>query len=304
MSWGRKWSDLFFEFAHSFDNAQPGQGGGPAALLRHTATWNSHEIETSLRFYDRGFANPFSRAIAAPDEFDGQRARDEAGGRIRYNGTILERWRVRAFFDTWNVLSEEVTKLRFFLRNDVQVLDWWIPGVWVDFQSRDVQATGRDRCFDEGYEIDSGNDFNLSEEDLERGRLRCTGERVQLTGRSRFEPHKRVYLDLQYRHSFTDDNNYTDGFRQDIAAFAIIGANPIDPLRLRTRVRYDYFDVRDNTNLQQTVWAYIQASYQVQRWFIPTIRYDIRSWLDARESTDFRRPNPEHWVYFEIESRF
>ena len=306
MSWGRKWSDLFFEFAHSFDSSEPGGGGGPAAIARHTATWNTHEIETSVRYYDTKYANPFSRPIAAPDEFDGTRGRDETGLRLRYNGTILDRWRVRAFFDTWHQISEDSTRMRVFMRNDVQALDWWIPGVWLEYQTRQIDASGRDRCFDEGYEIDQNGEVQvgLTQEDLERGTVRCQGERVRVTGRSRFEPHKRVYLDFQYRHSFTDDNNYADSFRQDIAAFGIIGANPIDPLRIRTRIRYDYFDIQDNTSLIQSVWGYLQVSYQLQRWFIPQVRYDVRAWIDDRGSTEFRRPNPEHWIHFELESRF
>jgi hypothetical protein len=304
MSWGHKWSDLFFEAAHSFDSAEPGRGGGPAAIARHTATWDTHEIETSVRYYDQGYANPFARPISAPDQFDGQRARDEAAGRIRYTGTILDRWRTRTFLDVWNQLSDERTKLWFYSRNDVQVLQWWTPGVWFDYQTRDIAARGRGRCYDQGFETEDANIVVVTQEDLERGQLRCQGQRYQITGRSRFDPHKRVNLVLQYRHAFTDDNAYPDGYRQDIAAFGIIGANPIDPLRLRVRVRYDMFDIRDNTRYLQTVWAYFQVTYQIQRWLIPSIRYDIRSWLDDRASTATRQPNPEHWLHFDLTSRF
>lgn len=304
MSWGRKWADIFVEVAHSFDDAQPGGGGGPAAILRHTATWDTHEIEASARYYDQDYLNPLASPISAPDELAGLRARDEAGGRLRYNGTLLQRWTLRAFFDVWGVLSEERTKLRTFARNDVRVTPWFMPGVWFEYQTRDLAATGRGFCYDEGYEDDDLPNIMLTQTDLERGLLRCRGSRYQVTGRTRFDPHRRVYLTLQYRHDFTDDSEYPDGFRQDVAAFAIVGANPIDPLLLRMRLRYDFDDIQNNQHLEQTFWAYLQASYRITPWLQPTIRYDIRQWLDDRDSTALRRPNPEHWLHFQIESRF
>src|SRR5690606_3081803 len=97
MTWGRGWSDLGLEVARSFDSMQrvtddPSYGGGGfAGIARHTSTFGSNEIEVSARYYDKGYANPYSGPISQPDEYDGNRARNEAGARIRYGGRIVNR---------------------------------------------------------------------------------------------------------------------------------------------------------------------------------------------------------------------
>ncbi len=324
-SWGRKWADLFLEVAYSFDSIDQGGGGGPAAILRHTATWDTHEIEASLRYYDEQYQNPYSRAIASADQSNGLRASDETGGRLRYTGVIAERLDLRALFDVWHEPSTSRTKLNTYARADVQVLPWFKPGMWVDYQTRDIGARGRNRCyggfvsdsgvargdFAAGVEGDNGvvspaTDGSFSTSDALFGvdNGGCAGERFRLTPRIRLDPHKRVYTTLQFQYSWIDDARYDDRFANDVRATALVGVNPIDALRLRFRVAYDFDDISDNTYLEQTLWAYAQAQYRLQSWFQPTIRYDIRFWLDDRESTAFRTPDPEHWLLFQVMSRF
>ena len=302
------WADVFVEVAHSFDSMEPDGGGGPAALVMHTATWKTHELEVSGRYYDTNYANPYARPISAADEFQGLRARDEAGGRIRYNTVIAKIVSLRTFLDVWGELTDGIPRLRVFERLDVQALDWLRPGLWAEYQSRDLQASGRDRCFDQQFfGSAAGAETSLiSTTTLEFGGAGalCTGERVKLTGRVRFDPHKRVYFDVQYRHDFTDDNVYTNRMRQDSMFALVLGSNPVDPLRLRFRLRYDNDDISNNARLEETLWAYLQLTYKVRMWFQPTLRYDIRAWLDQRDSTALRLPNPEHWIHLQLESRF
>jgi hypothetical protein len=85
---GRRWLDVSGEAALGFDRLPDGPGpqrggGGPAAILRATATGRREELEAALRYYGVGFANPSARPISQPDELDGQRSRDEVGGRLR-----------------------------------------------------------------------------------------------------------------------------------------------------------------------------------------------------------------------------
>jgi hypothetical protein len=235
------------------------------------------------------------------------RASDEAGGRIRYNTVIAKIVSVRTWLDVWGELSDAIPKMRVFERTDIQATKWMRPGLWVEYQSRDLQATGRDRCYDQGYfASDTGAETSLiNASSLEFGSgAACNGERVKLTGRVRFDPHKRVNFDLQYRHDFTDDNTYTDRMRQDSMFALILGADPVDVLRLRFRLRYDHDDISNRARLQETLWAYLQVTYKIRQWLQPSLRYDIRAWLDDRASTSLRRPNPEHWVHFMLESRF
>jgi hypothetical protein len=298
-SWGRGWSDLFVELAHGFDSMRPG-GGGPAAIVRHTASWRAHELEISARYYDGKFSNPFARPISASDELDGLRARDEAGGRLRYAGQVAEILMLRALVDAWTELGHPAPELRASGRADVQALPWLRPGVWAQYQSRNLGATGRDRCFDVGSELERTDLFGveLPADDA------CSGERVEAGGRLRFDPHERVDFDLQYRHDFTDDAAYADRVRQGSAVAILFATTPVDPLRLRLRLRWDNDDIHDAARLPHTLWSWIEATWRVRPWFQPSLRYDVRAWLDRRESTSLRRPNPEHWIHLQLESRF
>jgi hypothetical protein len=304
-SWGHKWADFFLEVAHSFDSQVDEGNGGPAVIARHTATVDVHEVEVSARYYDHKYANPYARPISAPDQFDGLRARDEVGGRIRYNSFLADRLSLRSFFDMWMQPTNRQPKLLAFIRGDVQATKWFAPGLWLAYQNRDLRTEGRDHCFIRRGSLGTTADSDfLFDEDILSRPDQCRGERVQITGRMRFDPHKRVYLTLQYRHNIQDDRGYSDRFQQDIAAFGMLSANPIDPLRFRMRIRYDFEDISDRERFIEAVWGYAEVSYRIRRWLVPRIRYDVRAWLDDRARTALRSPNPEHWVHFELESRF
>ena len=164
----------------------------------------------------------------------------------------------------------------------------------------------------------------------------CGGQRVQMTARSRFQPIKKLYFTLQYRHewqnslfvdtTFSRANDFDDDIdfatfdpldegdlarieannrlRQDINAFLSIVAKPVDPLRLRARVRWYWEDIADNSRLENSVWTYLEVQYKVRPWFVPMLRYDVYAYVDTRDSTATRRPNPEHWIRLQLQSRF
>jgi hypothetical protein len=93
-------------------------------------------------------------------------------------------------------------------------------------------------------------------------------------------------------------------FQQDIAAIANLTARPVDLLRLRVRVRYDFEDISDNHRLPQVLWAYFDASLTLRERDMLRLRYDLRRFLDRRESTIARVPNPEHWLWVEYVFRY
>ena len=287
-SWGYRWADLFGEVSRSFDAIPTEQngGGGFAGLVRHTASWGSNEVEVSARYYDTRYANPYARAISSRDRFEGNQTRDEAGGRIRYTGELAERVDLRAFADVWVRPSTLTTRMRMFVRSDVEVTPWWKPGLWAEYQSRDLTRPSFQQCTAAGAgEIDIVLDMDDSTA------IVCGGQRVQLTARSRFQPHKRLYFTLQYRHEFqnwnfpqaelsreidfnddnveqrrnfgnpTSDPDFVAEFdalnrlRQDVNAFLSIVAKPVDPLRLRARVRWFWEDIADNARLEHSVWS-------------------------------------------------
>jgi hypothetical protein len=332
-SWGYRWADVFAEVSRSFDHEGGDLGGGMAGIVRHTATWDVHEIEASVRYFDDDYNNPFARPIAATDQSGGVRARDEVGGRIRYSAFLGDRATLRTFFDVWSDVRGEQIQLNTYVRTDVDVNKWFRPGLWFQVRDRNFRSaeavlgsmvdtdpltsgTQLTESFcdlgDIGSEIDGNDatiidttDFNdVDPDSVEENLTLCTGERYSVTPRFRFAPHKRVWLLLQYRHDFVEDGNYPDSIRHDANAYVMITARPIDPLRLRMRWRYYSDDIADSTRLEESVWGYVDVAYRVARWLVPRIRYDVIFRIDDRESTLARRPNPEHWLMFELESRF
>lgn len=314
-SWGRRWADLFAEVSRSFDH-QDGLGGGFAGILRATATWDVHEVEVSARYYDTKFVNPFARPIAGLDVNAGLRASDEAGGRIRYSALLAKRLVLRTFLDVWTNIASKRPELRTYVRADFEATKWFSPGLWVTIQDRDTRNYGgaaESFCSlqDNGYASDA-NDAVTEDDPSNQNATSdvasyvegCTGERYTLQPRMRFTPHDRVSFLLQYRHSFTEDTDYPNSVRHDGAAYFMISARPIDRLLIRSRFRFFDNDLQNNLAYERSVWAYLELSYRVARWLTPRVRYDVYARIDDRPSTQARVPVPEHWLWFELESRF
>jgi hypothetical protein len=330
-SWGHRWADLFGEVSRSFDGVPQAQqgGGGFAGILRHTASWNDQELEVSLRYYDTRYANPYSRPISSRDRYEGNQARDEAGARVRYNAELGKRVDLRTFADFWVRPSTLTPRLLTYARADAQATAWLRPGLWFSYQSQDLTRSSFKQCTADDMLTPAVDDLSTE--------IICGGQRFQVALRSRFQVVKRLHLTLQYRHdiqnsAFGDSEssrgNSIDGddvdvetfdpnsvldqlqftrrnsLRHDINAFLLVVAQPTDALRLRARVRWYWDDIADNARLEHSVWAYLEARYEIRRWAIPSLRYDVYTYLDRRDSTLVRRPNPEHWIRFQFESRF
>lgn len=330
-SWGRRWSDLAGEVARSFDGVptEQGGGGGFAAIVRHTTSWKRQELEVAGRYYDTRYANPFARPISERDRYEGTQARDEAGIRVRYAGELAERIDTRSFADVWVNQSSLEPNLRLQSRTDVEVTPWWRPGLWLEYQNNDLSRPRFSDCIDET--VMPGPVLGIPDD-----ALICGGQRLQVTARSRIQPIERLHFTLQYRHevqnSLFQDNDYSltgdfedsldldvfdpqdegdlqrfqanNRLRQDVNAFLLVVAQPIDALRIRGRVRWFWEDIADNARLEHSVWAFLEVRYKIRRWAVPTLRYDVITFIDRRDSTLVRRPNPEHWIRLQLESRF
>jgi hypothetical protein len=292
---GRGPWDLFLEVAHSFDDQLDG-GGGIGAIARSTITWDRQELELTTRYYDEDFANPYARPIAAPDEQDGNRARDEVGGRVRYTGTVANVLNLRASADLWSRPSDRQLQLLAFVRADLAVGEVVNPGLWFQFQDKDLQSSGHtDVC------------YSTSTEDDENGEpIPCTGQQYQITARLRVALGRRYSLLAQVRHEWLDDGStlFDNGMRQDSSAFLSFRGNPIDPLRFVLRVRFLDEDIQHRDRLEQSVWYYADVSYRFPVRLIMRLRYDVLHYLDTRPSTEGRSPNPEHWARIELQQSF
>ena len=118
---------MFGELTQSFDKMGDGDGpatggGDTAAVLRATATAKKRELELTFRYFGIDYVNPMARPIAASDEFEGQRARDEVGGRVRYVGTHGE-VALRTAVDIWVNPSTDTPKGSAYVRADVTATD-------------------------------------------------------------------------------------------------------------------------------------------------------------------------------------
>jgi hypothetical protein len=300
--WGSGRTDIYLEVARSFDSMPDddardiGGGGGLGALLRTTATFPKSEVETSLRYYQREFANPYARPIAAADEFEGLRARDEAGARIRYTGMIDDKLQVRSQADLWVEASDgSAPEALLYWRADYAQSRRWRYGLWTQYQNKNLKENGHGECFSVTDEFDETGEA-----------VPCAGQKYQVTGRVRWQPRRKLNLSAQYQHEWLDETGerFDDQFRQDISAWAILGMYPADDVRVRARVRYLFEDIESNTSFEQSLWSYIDVAWRYSKDYRLRARYDLILWLDDRDSTNARDPSPESWFFLEAEARF
>ena len=285
-------TDVLAEVSRSFDG-MPG-GGGIGALVRAITAWDKNEVETSFRYYDENFANPHARPIAAADEFDGLRARDEIGGRVQYTGQFDKRFRLRTRLDYWHSPSESINEVQTFIRGDVELSDQFQWGLWMQYQDKDLARSGRGQCY-------IGDD---ADEIGPNGPVSCAGQRMQATGRLRYSPNKTTWFDLQYQHELQDDKRYTEKYRQDLSVVAIATTKPHPLFRLRARSRFLFEDISDNEYLEQSWWSYADVSYRLRKRDQLRFRYDVLVHLDDRAGTLSRSPNPEHWLRLDYTANF
>jgi hypothetical protein len=258
--------DFFAEVARSFDK-QLGGGGGFGALVRSVTTLAAVEVDASIRYYASSFANPYARPISAPDELDGLRARDEIGLRIRTTARPGRRVGLRTAIDGWRALSTGALRGLLFARLDVQLLEPLAWAVWTEYQDT---------------------------EEL----------RILLATELAYEPRRRFVLSGQFQHRSVGGRPVAREAQQDIVAVLGARIQPIDVMRIRLRLRYDFEDIGDNHRLPHTVWAYLDTALVLGKPSLLRLRYDLRAFLDRRESTLVRVPNPEHWLWIEYVVRF
>jgi len=296
---GRQWLDVFGEAAYSFDKLADGLGpahggGGPAAIVRATATGRKQELEVSFRYLGLDFVNPYARPISEADEFEGQRARDELGGRVRYtgkHGPIT----LRAAADVWENPSSKTGKADVYVRTDVDATDKVRWGLWVEYQDKDLQRNGRGECF----EVSTEND--------ERGEpIPCGGMQLTTIGRLRVLPDRALSLTAQLQHQFVDDggSRYPNKFRQDVSAWLIGLWKPQPRMRIRGRVRYLNEGIAENDYLEQSLWFTVDATIGLRAKDSIRLRADLYDYLDKRTATATRSPSPEVWFWLEYLAKF
>ena len=303
---GRGPIDISGEAGYSFDKMSPETppaqgGGGPAAILRVTATRKHEELETSLRYYDTDYVNPYAGSIAQSDELDGQRARDEMGARVRYlNSQKL--FTIRALADVWvapSTLKDDANgkarhkqpKLDTYVRADVRTSQQLWLGLWERYQDKDLNASGHDKCF----EIPS---FTIDTNELAEGQLQtCQGRQLTTIARAKYTPQKNLNLTLMIEHQLLDDPGLSKtAFRQDLAAWFIGLWSPTSDVRIRARVRYRDDAIEKNDYLERSLSTVVEALFKVRNKDVLMVRYDMKFWLDNRAEHEPARPEPRSHV--------
>lgn len=294
--------NLSLEGTRSFAGELDG-GGGFAILQRSVLSLKKQELELSLRYFGREFLNPFARPISSSDRFEGLNARNEAGVRLRYLTTRIPDLQGRALLDFWGQPedgnaegSAGTVNFRALVRGDYAGWTFLTLTGWVEYENKDLATGGRGQCYSGAYSLlvdDNGVP------------LPCAGEFYQLAGGARLSPFgKRYWLGAYYQHSFRDDPSHPDDFRQDRRVWAELGGKPTDRLRLILRTAYLDQDIGDDTTLETSWWTYAEVSWRLTAQLDVRARYDFFDWLDQRDSTLARTPNPENRFFLEVTSRF
>jgi hypothetical protein len=311
VSFGRDRVDVFAEAAASFDSMKVEEkslttargGGGPAGIVRVTVTPSKkEELEVVGRFYSVDFVNPYSRPISESDEFEGQRARDEAGGRVRYTRSAKELV-IRALADVWyNPSTNGDPKLDTYIRANVKTTpELWL-GLWERYQDKNLT---KGSLLGSPNEMTNSECFELSNELDETGEtVPCAGRQLSTTLRATYEPNRVVSATVQVDHQLLDDNtraNLKNKFRQDFAAWFVGYYRPARDVRLRFRIRFLDEAINDNTYLERSVSSVFDAAFRVRERDSLRLRLDSKVWMDKRMSTIEREPNPEIslWVFYE-----
>lgn len=296
------------EGTRSFDSmpradGSTGLGGGYGAFLKLLANvQKTHEIEASLRYYDKGFVNPLARPLANSDEYLGQRARNEVGGQLRYKGRPNVDWILRALVDVsiWPengtaASTAGLTNLEVFGRADFVGWRDVKLGAFAEYKNKDIAVGGRGLCYTGAS----------TEEDPFGNAMPCAGEFYRFGARGQYTIFgRKLQVAAQYQHELLDDTKYKAGFRQDILAWFELTSAPLDPLLLRWRTRYLNESLDDNTYGEQSILSWVDVGYLPTRNLEVHLRYAPFGWLDQRTYTLGRKSLLQHRFRLEVEARF
>jgi hypothetical protein len=299
---------LTAEASRSFNSDPVAGGGGYGVVQRTVLSLKKHELEGTFRYYDSRYLNPHAGSISEPDEFEGQRQRNEAGYQLKYNGKLNEDWKLSANLDAWlwpefkpaSSPGEPATQagtanIKGRVRGTFMGWSWVNAGAWVDYGNRDLRVGGRGQCYglDEGDDTFTtftivGDDDTLSD---------CKGEMYAFAGELKFWPKWKLFnLDLGYRHTLIDDSTlaedaagtkyrqYGTSFRNDAKVWVRLHSKPIDTviLDLRTIFRDQALDDPTLYTDEQYVWSRFKVGWAPSRYAQIDLRYDLLFRLDQR----------------------
>ena len=283
---------IHFEAARSFDQSQ---GGGFGVIER--TIWR--QLELSLRYYDAGFSNSFARPVSAPDEYDGQRARNELGARLTLYFQLAAFWRLFTRADFWvlpftnpRVGPAGMASVFALARIDFTGSTLVMPGLWVETRNRNVASSEHGRCASGTVIFTEGQPFD------------CSGDLYRAAIRFEAQLASTITVTAQSLLTLSDDRKYRDRFRIDFQQWLEAHGRPAPWLQWHVRVRYLNQDLEDHASLEESIWSFIELAVLPLDGVRVAARYDSYVWLDDRNVTRSRTPNPEHRFSFDLRSTF
>ena len=236
--WGR------YDFAAEVAVTDQGDVGALAqGWLRPLAHF---ELIPSVRYYGPGFDNPYNRGLANGDEFQGNRARDELGGRLQLKYRPFSLLRISVELDIWyheypgirldrdetdpnspsfisddgviSVPPDPATDLEAKLRFDVKLTSKERFAVWALFHDEALDRTGHDKSYAyisattaSEMEDDGNPSTNL---DLVQRPVGWGGQKVSYAITAVTERIPKVTVTALFKHIFEDTKNMADAFDQ------------------------------------------------------------------------------------------
>lgn len=304
--------NLFLEATRSFDHSVNG-GGGFGVEQRTTFSPKGHELEVSLRYYDDKFGNPYARPIAAPDELDGQRARNELGVRLRYYARFGKDWEFKTRNDFWvspyATASSPAGVPNLYSLARVNFRGWRLfqPSVWFDIRNRNLTSNQRSSCDATDYRDPA----------RQQDPYLCNTDLYRIAARLEFNPHKSLLIAAQAWFTWTDDagSRFDTDFRRDLQLWGEVRWRPLDWLTLHLKTRYLDQDVSDRAYGESNVWTYLDVAARLGRYVRIGVRYDLFVWVDQRPATigttdidgtvvGARFPNPENRLLLDVRAAF
>lgn len=292
--------------------------GAPAALIRTLYDIKPVALEITGRYYDKSFDNPFSRGEAAPSQFLGMRARDEAGLKVRAVGRPLRMWRFVGHVDSWIHPSQDRHDLDFFFRSELDITREVRWAAWVQYFDKDIWVGGRDQDYIRSPVVNYDNIYDEDDPDLAMEELRAArtdlarGLRKELGNQFTWKPSKRFQLAGYGRMRWRDVSVYDMNFERNVSTWVRASVKPKPWLDLSTRFRFwdDDIDtipidrtgdgILDHRRGNAFAEVYGRVAVSFPKRLRGSFRYDIRTFTDVK----VRENTSEHLLRLSLEAFF